>query len=414
MYPPKRIRRKLDNAALAFPAAAGKKDSRVFRVYCSLNEPVQPRVLQKALEQVILKYPLFQCRLKRGYFWYYFEPSSIRPVIKKEKGVPCSAMYSPGRDNLLYQVTYNLDSIHLEVFHALTDGTGAFCFLADLVKAYLRLLHGIEGEETAGAGTQEEQEEDSFSRYYSPVRTAVQIRKSSRAYQMKGRKVAQADMKIMEYTVSVKQLLQQSRACQVSITVYLTAVLLQALSRKMTEVQKKKPVVVMIPVNLRNYYPSKSMTNFFGWMEIEYRFHKKDSFEDILLHVKKRFSEELLLEQVAFRMNHYVRIEKNLLLQYIPLGIKNFFIRLGTGLGSGNVSAVFSNMSAVRMPKPYEPYIRRFGVISSTDKLQMCACSYRDTFYFSITSKLEDVSVQEDILSFLRAEGFDISALHET
>lgn len=409
MYPPKRIRRKLDNAAIAFPAAAGKKDSRVFRVYCKLNEPVQPQVLQRALEQVILKYPLFQCRLQKGYLWYYFEPSSIRPVIKKEKDVPCSAIFSPGRDNLLYKVTYNRDSIHLEVFHALTDGTGAFCFLADLVKAYLGLLHRIDGEDAGGAGTLEEQEEDSFSRYYSPVRTAVQIRKSSRAYQMKGRKVAQADMKIMEYTVSVKQLLQHSRACQVSITVYLTAVLLQALSRKMTEAQKKKPVVVMIPVNLRNYYPSKSMTNFFGWMEIEYRFHKKDSFEDILLHVKKRFSQELLLEQVAFRMNHYVRIEKNLLLKFIPLGIKNFFIRLGTGLGSGNVSAVFSNMSALRMPKSYEPYIRRFGVISSTDKLQMCACSYRDTFYFSITSKLEDVSVQEDIVSFLKAEGLDLA-----
>ena len=61
------------------------------------------------------------------------------------------------------------------------------------------------------------------------------------------------------------------------------------------------------------------------------------------------------------------------------------------------------------MPKSYEPYIRRFGVISSTDKLQMCACSYRDTFYFSITSKLEDVSVQEDIVSFLKAEGLDLA-----
>ena len=30
--------RKLDNAAQAFPAATGKKDTRVFRLYCELKE----------------------------------------------------------------------------------------------------------------------------------------------------------------------------------------------------------------------------------------------------------------------------------------------------------------------------------------------------------------------------------------
>ena len=32
--------RKLDNAAQAFPAATGKKDTRVFRLYCELKEDV--------------------------------------------------------------------------------------------------------------------------------------------------------------------------------------------------------------------------------------------------------------------------------------------------------------------------------------------------------------------------------------
>ena len=33
--------RKLDNAAQAFPAATGKKDTRVFRLYCELKEDVR-------------------------------------------------------------------------------------------------------------------------------------------------------------------------------------------------------------------------------------------------------------------------------------------------------------------------------------------------------------------------------------
>ena len=42
--------RKLDNAAQAFPAATGKKDTRVFRLYCELKEDVIEEVLQKAVE----------------------------------------------------------------------------------------------------------------------------------------------------------------------------------------------------------------------------------------------------------------------------------------------------------------------------------------------------------------------------
>ena len=33
--------RKLDNAALAFPAVTGKNDTRVFRFYCELKEEIK-------------------------------------------------------------------------------------------------------------------------------------------------------------------------------------------------------------------------------------------------------------------------------------------------------------------------------------------------------------------------------------
>ena len=37
--------RKLDNAALAFPLVTGKDDTRVFRFYCELKEPVEEATL---------------------------------------------------------------------------------------------------------------------------------------------------------------------------------------------------------------------------------------------------------------------------------------------------------------------------------------------------------------------------------
>ena len=42
--------RKLDNAALAFPAVTGKNDTRVFRFYCELKEEIKEEEKNKTLK----------------------------------------------------------------------------------------------------------------------------------------------------------------------------------------------------------------------------------------------------------------------------------------------------------------------------------------------------------------------------
>ena len=60
------------------------------------------------------------------------------------------------------------------------------------------------------------------------------------------------------------------------------------------------------------------------------------------------------------------------------------------------------------MPEISIQFIDRFGVMTSTDKLQICACSYYDRFYFSITTKYAETKVQERLLAFLRQEGIQV------
>ena len=133
-------RRKLDNVALAFPVAAGKNDSRVFRIYCELKEPVVPEILQKALERVRIQYPMFQSVLKRGNFWFYFEKKDIKPFVRRDRKSPCSPLYQKDQETLLYEISYKEKRINFEVFHALTDGTGAIRFLSEIVAVYLNKI----------------------------------------------------------------------------------------------------------------------------------------------------------------------------------------------------------------------------------------------------------------------------------
>lgn len=402
-----KMRRKLDNAALVFPAATGKKDSRVFRIYCKLGEPVDPEILQKALERILQRYPMFQSVLKRGGFWFYLEKKDIQSVVKEEENTPCSPIYKKRQETLLFEISYRGKRINLEIFHVLTDGTGAIHFLSELVAAYLNLKYGIEEQEYQRI-SEKEQEEDSFSRYYSSANRPKQVRKSTLAYQIGGNRLQQADMRITECVVSARQLLEKVREKGVSITVYMTAILLLVIAAGMKAEEKKRPVVIMVPVNLRKYFDSNSMSNFFGWMEIEYYFKPDTTFEQVLAHVKKRFAEELTKEQVALRMNRLIDIEKNPMLRMFPLELKNLGLRIGSWMGSRNVTAIFSNLGKVTMPEIYRQFIDRFGVMTSTDKLQICACSYYDRFYFSITTKYAETKVQERLLAFLRQEGIQV------
>ena len=99
--------RKLDNAALAFPAVTGKNDTRVFRFYCELKEEIKEETLQEALERTLEKYPLFRAVLRKGLFWFYLEHRSLRAVVKQEPEPPCSRLYIPDKKSLLFQVSYD-------------------------------------------------------------------------------------------------------------------------------------------------------------------------------------------------------------------------------------------------------------------------------------------------------------------
>lgn len=163
-------------------------------------------------------------------------------------------------------MSYYKNRINFEVFHALTDGTGAMHFLMELVKNYLQETHPsaelpelFPDENITGR----DMEEDSFSQYYSS--DAPRKRESKKpAFQLKGEKLRQEDMNITEVCVPVKEIHARAKAAGVSITVFLTAALIWAIHEEVPQNQAKKPIGLMIPVNLRNYFPSRSMANFSG------------------------------------------------------------------------------------------------------------------------------------------------------
>lgn len=403
--------RSLDNVAKLFSAASSPKDTRVFRFYCELKEEVKEEILQEALNQTIQKYPVFLSVMRKGLFWHYLEKSELRPVVREEYKEPCSSLYVRDKKTLLFEVTYYEKRINFEVFHALTDGTGATEFLRELVKNYLYLIHEEDLEPVELSNqylTVKDQEDDSFSRYYDPdfprkkkkkIR-AVQIKKGGKGYE---------ELQINEASMSVKELLGIAREKKVSMSVLLTAAFICAIHEEMSRMQEKKPVILMVPVNLRKIFPSDSMLNFFGYIEPGYQFGGgKDSFEDVLEAVKLYFQENLSKEHMAGRMNELIAIEKHKILKWAPLELKNRCIRAGAKMAEQEVTAVLSNMSVVKMPEDYAQYIEKFGVYTSTNRTELCICSFQDTLSLGFTSRYDSTNIQRNFYRILKELGASV------
>ena len=403
--------RSLDNAAQLVSAASSPKDTRVFRFYCELKEEVKEEILQEALNQTIQKYPVFLSVMRKGLFWHYLEKSELRPVVREEYKEPCSSLYVRDKKTLLFEVTYYKKRINFEVFHALTDGTGATEFLRELVKNYLYLIHEEDLEPVELSNqylTVKDQEDDSFSRYYDPdfprkkkkkIR-AVQIKKGGKGYE---------ELQINEASMSVKELLGIAREKKVSMSVLLTAAFICAIHEEMSRMQEKKPVILMVPVNLRKIFPSDSMLNFFGYIEPGYQFGGgKDSFEDVLEAVKLYFQENLSKEHMAGRMNELIAIEKHKILKWAPLELKNRCIRAGAKMAEQEVTAVLSNMSVVKMPEDYAQYIEKFGVYTSTNRTELCISSFQDTLSLGFTSRYDSTNIQRNFYRILKELGASV------
>lgn len=406
---------RLDNAAKIFPATSKKRDTKVFRFACELKEEVEPGPLKGALDQTMELFPMYRSVIKKGLFWYYFEAGDKEPVVKEEDSPVCGPLYDKNIKNLLFEVTYSGRRINLEVYHALSDGTGAMQFMRTLVSRYLALAHekDLAGKDIgigygASAG---ERMDDSFDKYFDqdfPKNSKPKKAKHVKAHQLRGAKLPEYRIGIISGTVSVKTCLAKAHEYHTSLSVFLTALYLCSIAEEMTIREKKRrPVVITIPVNLRNYFESGSARNFFGVINVGYDFGRQEgTFEQVIEHVAAYFKENLNEDTMRQRMYTLGSLEHNVFARFTPLAVKDFFMRIGYHYSMEEVTGSFSNMGSIKMPEALIPYIEMFEVFVSTDYLQICTCSFGDLLTLSFSSAFVSTEVQKNF--FRRLTQLDI------
>ena len=404
---------RLDNAAKIFPPNSRERDTKVFRFVSELKDDIDKEILQEALDKTLLLFPFYQTVLRRGAFWYYFEDTELKPVVVEEHKLPCSMLYHRNRRNLLFEVTYYKNRINLEVFHALTDGTGALSFLKTLLYYYITIFYKDEFEGALPAldydASLSQKMDDSFQKHYS-VKSIPKKVKITKAYRIQGRRSIDNRIKIIEGLIPVKDVLVLSRQYNTTLTIYLVALFIKSINKEMPVRSKKNPVVLSVPVNLRTYFPSVTARNFFATISIGYDFSTSgDKLEDIIAGVKESFERELTKDKLEKQMNRLLSLEHNAFMRVVPLAIKDRILRFASSLSDKGITAALSNVGKISISPELAPYIKLFNCFVSARRPQIAICSYQNNLLVSFTSPFVGTDIQKNFFRYLSSENIPIT-----
>lgn len=440
---------RLDNASNIFLAAMSTIDTKVFRLSGEFRDEIDPGLLQQALEKVYAQYPLYHSVLRRGFFWYYLQRSNIQPQVVPDTLKPCSPLYHFDKKELLFRVIYNGKRVHLELFHVLSDGTGALWFFEDILKEYalLRYPQARLEYEKYNQTKRERHLEDSYVTYFrdksnhnftevaqsalrkfatSSKRAAFKygrkarsilsksVRKNpkkQRIYQIKGEKTPDWRTKIIELEVPANKVLVLAKEHGATLTIYLIALFFEAVRKASGGFSNGETISISVPVNLRTFFPSNSPRNFFSTVRLRYTYAKnrEPEIKKICSTLTRQLKYQTNKENLERRLGQLIAFEYNPFNRIVPRPLKDGILKMINYFNNRNITVSMSNLGRVKFPDAVEPQIRALFFHTAVVRPQFSMISHRDTLSITFTSPFLETDIQEQFVRELKNKGVEVT-----
>jgi len=410
---------RLDNAAKIFPAVVRRGWSSMFRLSATLAQPVDPIILQAALEQTAVRFPTMAMRLRRGVFWCYLEKIDRVPKVKEDGPYPCRPMSRAETRECAFRVLYYKNRIAVEFFHALTDGSGGLVFLKTLVAEYLLLKNGVKVPSERGvldldARPDEREWEDSFLKNAGEMSAK---RWEPQAYHLRAVKEGDGFLNLVTGILKLEEVQTLAEKYGVSVTVILVSAMIAAIievqDKDIPLRKKQKPVKIQVPVNLRKFFSSKTLRNFALYINPGIDPRMGDyPFEEIVRSVNFQMGADLTDKGMKARFTTNVRSERNAFVRMMPLFIKNAVMRYCyLKFGEGVCSICISNLGNVKLPSEMTGRVDRMDFVVGPLILNPSNCgvlSYGGNIYINMIRRTREPIIERAFFTTLRRQGLSV------
>ena len=392
---------KLDLSAIVYPTLQRKDFSSVYRLSVLLKEPVKPDILQKAVDIALKRFPTYKTAIRKGLFWRYLEPNTRPgPFVQEDISNFCMPMPFKAGNRYLLRIYYYDRRISLEAHHCLGDGTGGMCVLQTITAVYLRLLGASISNGyfvlDVDSPPDPEELEDAYMRYANAkVRPP---RPGEKTYRVRGTKEPFYTFNVIDGILSVKQVKEVADKYQKQQSEWHLSL---------------RPVKLAMPVNLRRFFPSKTLRNFITMVYpgIDPRLGDY-TFEEIITQVHHYMRYYINEKFLRGDITTNAATQRNPLIRIVPLFIKDYVVRLFyTKIQDKNSSAGLTNMGALKVPEDMKPYIERFDIYMGqpfSPRTNCAIISFEDTLTINFASSIMEADVERLFFRKLIKDGISV------
>ncbi|MDO4541855.1 MAG: hypothetical protein Q4C00_03365 [Bacillota bacterium] len=397
----------LDDGAKIYPLVMGHGYMAIFRLSVYLKKKVVPEILQMALNFTIKRFPSFGTTIKKGFFWHYLDATKRRYTIEPETGIPCKPLKVSRSSSQSFRVLYYGNRISVEYFHIITDGTGGMVFLKTLTAEYLRLLGVMflpgDGVLAVNSPATLRETANELARRGEIKSASAFVEKP--ALQFSGKLTDQRPCSIIHFKMDAVKLKEAARNKNATVTAYLLSLMFAA--GKQTTDEYNGDFNIQVPVNMRKYYPSDTVRNFFMYCGIRIPISEIGDIDSMLPEINKQLREKSSKDAMSQMMNSTRHLVKRV--RHVPLFLKEPAAKLIYGLlGDKVFSSVLSNLGVVTMPSELAEHIEGMDFVLGTALTNRASCSmvtFGNTATLSIAKSTADPSFENSIYDLLKADG---------
>jgi len=393
-----------DISSILYLALARKRYCNLYRFTMTMSETVDMELLQKAADHIHERFSMLMCGFKSNFFHdvQTYSKQRIQVVQDTQK---LSILSKTEIQNCPARILAKENQLSIEFFHALTDGYGAVAYISTLTAEYLKLRYQLDfplGYPIMNV-LEEAKKEEVLDEYFSCASKEPLKLSKIYAYQLPRKNKKESIVHTVEKVYSLSKLKAVSKNFGVSPTTFLSEIMAETLMNHQI-VQNKgiKPVRIMIPVNLRGFFPSVTFRNFIETIHVT--FHQDDikkERRERLNQFKNEMKSQLNKEHLFALVKAHVNAQQSFLFKWAPRSLKYLGFKIGYALfGESNSTLTFTNLGVVKLPEQMYPYVHKIDCFLSPRSGSPYNCAmiaYRDQVSLNFSSFNHDELVENSV-----------------
>lgn len=338
-----------------------KQDNYIFRITTELSNNIEEKYLSQALNRTLKTFKSFKKKVTYKLLNKVLEDNNKEIIIHKTIQNQISKINTKDNNEHLIKIAYEKNIISVDFDHTLTDGFTAKIFIEELLYNYLRLTdHKLKPQEKIITT-----EENAYKKY-----NIVPNKLSLQSHKIQGKKLSNNNISIYNFYIDLPELqkVSQKYSCTSETTI------ISLLIYSLLPIDSTKPISICIPINLRNYYETNTISSFISNPILELNTSSLDTLDKIISLVKEQYESTEHKES-----NKY-----------------------------NNITTSIYNIGTIDIKDEYKKYINNISFIlypSAKENINIATSIFKEKINISISSSIIDTNIERKFKKVLEDNG---------